>query len=871
LRTFISWWLIIEILGWVAFPIAYRTLRWLPERGYVFSKALGLLISSYLVWLGATTGFLRNDLVGVLFAVLAVLGFSGYLIIKGGQASEMAGFLRQNKRLILVVELLFALAFVAWIGLRAFAPDKVMSAGGEKFMEMAFLNSVLNSPRFPPPDPWLSGFAISYYYFGYVMMGILTRFSGVPAGVGFELYDALVFALAVIGVFGVIYNLVAVGGGVIKHIGSPDKPKAPGQPLLFGLLGALLVMVMGNLEGLLESLHTRGVFSSGAASGFWRWLDIPGLINSPVTGGWMPADGFFGFGWRATRILQDYDLRGQVVINSPISEFPLFSFLLGDNHPHVLALPFSLLLIAMAFNLLLRQRNRPFPAAVEKQGWKYDLSFLLDGEWFLLIIYALCLGALGFLNTWDMPIYLALLALAFAIGEHSRQGKLERALVLRTAALAIVLLTAAILFYLFFYISFQSQAGGILPYLFKPTRLPQYLVMFGAFIYILFCFLLVSGIDIIRGHGVRRVLRIFLSAWGWVLAGCLALIAFFILTILPAANRGQLDNPAVQSLLGGETISQALTRLVNTRLMDPWLLLLLTGLLALTIANLLLMARGTSGASAVTASKTEGTTSPSNQFVFLLILLGLSLTLSVELVYLRDSFGVRLNTVFKFYYQAWIMLGCASAYALWWIGNGAGIHLRVAWRGIILAGAAVLIGAGLTYSLSAGYVRVDGFRASPNLDATVNLADANPDDWAAINWLKNNGRRTHDNPVTILEAPGTSYSYKGRISAFSGFPALLGWATHESQWRGNYDEQGRREPDIQTIYSTKSGDLALELLQKWNVDYVIVGTSEINYIEQICGEPSRVCDLRRALRKFDQVLIPVFEQGTTKIYQVPEM
>ena len=87
-------------------------------------------------------------------------------------------------------------------------------------------------------------------------------------------------------------------------------------------------------------------------------------------------------------------------------------------------------------------------------------------------------------------------------------------------------------------------------------------------------------------------------------------------------------------------------------------------------------------------------------------------------------------------------------------------------------------------------------------------------------------------------------------------PALLGWAVHESQWRGNYIEQGKREPDIQTIYTTKDGQLALQLLQKWDVRYVVVGNAEINYIDQKCRDPqlNLACNLSAALRKFDTTL-----------------
>jgi uncharacterized membrane protein len=250
------WWLILEILGLAALPIAFRSMRWLPDRGYAFSKAIGLLIASYLLWMGAMTGFLRNDAGGILFTILAVFGLSAILLRKRTNLQECVNFVRENKRLIFVIELLFTTAFIAWVILRAYAPEKVMSAGGEKFMEMAFLNGVLNSPRFPPLDVWLSGFGISYYYFGYIMMGLLTRLSGAPAGVGFELYDALLLALAIVGVFGVVYNLVANSISERRHV-NHNHPKAKKpfirQPVLYGLLGSLLVVIMGNLEGLLES------------------------------------------------------------------------------------------------------------------------------------------------------------------------------------------------------------------------------------------------------------------------------------------------------------------------------------------------------------------------------------------------------------------------------------------------------------------------------------------------------------------------------------------------------------------------------------------------------------------------------------------
>jgi uncharacterized membrane protein len=232
-----------------------------------------------------------------------------------------------------------------------------------------------------------------------------------------------------------------------------------------------------------------------------------------------------------------------------------------------------------------------------------------------------------------------------------------------------------------------------------------------------------------------------------------------------------------------------------------------------------------------------------------------------------------MNTVFKFYYQAWVMLGCASAYGVWWLLDRLE---RPASRILFLLGAVLVIGLGLVYPVMAIPSRAANFIGPANLDGSSTVARDNPDDWAAIQWLDANaleGIPDGSVPV-ILEAPsvpptGGSYTYEGRISAFTGFPAVLGWAVHESQWRGNYDEQGKREPDIATIYTTSDGQTALDLLHKWNVSYVILGNPELSYIQRLCSQPERGCNVSPAVDKFDLVLQPVFNQGQVTVYKVP--
>ncbi|MBN2149353.1 MAG: hypothetical protein JW726_18340 [Anaerolineales bacterium] len=880
------WWLILQALGWLALPIAMRIFRWLPDRGYIFSKTLGLLLASYILWLGASTGLLHNNLSGIIFSVIVLAGISAWLYFRGGEEPgrgiDVLAFLRRNGKLIVIVEVLFAVALLFWAFLRAYATFKIDNAGGEKFMEIAFLNAILRSDSFPPHDPWLSGFAISYYYFGYVMMAMLTRLSGVASGVGFDLYDALLFALTVLGTFGVVYNLVA--SAIRRSQSSSAQPsQPPTSALASGALGVLLVVVMGNLHGVWESLRARGILPES----FWQWLAIPELASVPPNGTWYPGvNPWGGWWWRASRVLNDVNLVGQPMGVQPINEFPFFSFLLGDNHPHVLALPFVLLAIALAFNFLRRQFLRGQVELVEGEeaapppAWWNPVAYALEKDYFLFFASAIMIGALGFLNTWDMPIYWGLLLLAYTIGAAAAQGRLDRPLLSRAVSLGLGWALVCGLLYIFFYLSFDSQASGILPYIFPPTRLPQYLTMFGTFIVILLCFL--AFYLAWQAQSQAGILR---QAGAWWLRMAALWAALFILILLFIALLGviapdPLQQPVVQQATGGLGLVDALQASLVARLRNPWLFLLCTAMMGISLAISLAsmggsnpgIAQGDPGAAGADpqAGAEPLKASPkgaalTDQFVFLLIFIGIALTFVVEFIYLRDTFGVRMNTVFKFYYQGWVMMGCASAYAVWWLLN----HIRQAIvRFLFSAVVLILMSAGLLFTVMGIHSRADAFQGIPNLDGASNIAKNHPEDWAAIEWLIANARSGMGGgaPV-ILEAPGDSYDYEGRISAFTGYPAVLGWALHESQWRGSYDEQALREPDIRTIYTTSDAQEMLQLLHKWNVRYVILGFSEMNYLRLQCMQVH--CNLSAALRKFDFALEPVFVQGETVIYRVP--
>jgi uncharacterized membrane protein len=212
------------------------------------------------------------------------------------------------------------------------------------------------------------------------------------------------------------------------------------------------------------------------------------------------------------------------------------------------------------------------------------------------------------------------------------------------------------------------------------------------------------------------------------------LIALVLFLLKPAPDSSLMAT--LQMVLGGMSLKDAYLASLKARLTDPWLLLMLSALLALVIANVTgLMKKRAATEEVFSELVTPLLKVSSDLFVFILIFTGLALTLVVEFIYLRDSFGVRMNTVFKFYYQAWVMLGLASAYGTWWLLDRL---KKPAVRTVFAAGAVLFIGLGLVYTLMAIPSRAGDFTGSPNLDGASSIAQNNPDDWAAIQWLDAN-------------------------------------------------------------------------------------------------------------------------------------
>jgi YYY domain-containing protein len=843
------WYLLATALGWLTFPLAFRLFPALADRGFSLARIFGMLVWGYTFWMMVSLGIVQNDGGGLLLGVVVLVAVSGSCLVRKETRKSLGEWIESNGRMIATVEILFFLAFAFMVFVRAGNPEIV---GTEKPMELAFINAILRSPTFPPHDPWLSGYAISYYYFGYVMTAMLAKATGTLGSVAFNLMLSLVFALSAVGAYGVLYNLSAIWRK--NHPSPAQRRPLTGLPLI----GPLFLLIVSNFEGFFEVLHRLGLFwkfgaDGTATSAFWKWLDLQNLRDAPALPlGWMPERYYWW--WRASRVITEYDLAHQW--NEIIDEFPFFSYLLGDLHPHVLAMPFGLLAVGVALNLFLG-------------GWKGETNlgfYRLPVRPMGLFFGGLVLGGLAFLNTWDILIGFALLVGAYALARALESGWVWKRLE-DVFALGVPLGLLAILLYLPFYAGFSSQAGGILPNLENPTRGAHLWIMFGPlfltiFTYLIFLWRLEKRPASWRvGFGLAAILTLLLWIFSWLL-GLLAKLKMpdFVASYL--ANEGFLSAALY--------FSAATLR----RLFFIGGLLTLLVLLGTALA-FLLKAEG-DGQNDKMVEEKEEHPSPfilhPASFILFLILLGALLVLAPDFVFLRDQFNNRMNTIFKFYYQAWMLWSLAAAFGMAVLLQ----NLRRAWNWVYRIGLTLVLFMALVYPVLGLLTKTNNFqiptfienlkvaRAAgyPNawktaaqvwtLDGGAFFDKIYPDDMAAATWL-----RTAPYGV-IVEAtkPNASYSDYARISTYSGLPTVLGWPMHEGQWRGSYEPQGTRQDDIRRLYETSSWDEVQAVLSQYGIRYVCVGTLERNTYH-----------LNES--KFQRHLTPVFQQGQVTIYEVP--
>lgn len=843
----IRWYVVVQIMGLAGLPLTIWFFRHLPDRGYAFARPVGMLVVAVALWFGALFGLWPNT--GAMVAILVVaLAAAGWLGLRQS-VNQIRALWRDNRGHVYVIEGLFLLAFIFWAVCRSYFPD---IAATEKPMEFAFLNGIIRSHRFPPVDPWLSGNSISYYYLGYVMVAALTELSGVLPAVAFNLALATLFALTATGAFAVTHALVDGLRRTRRMAAGESEENVRRWPSwLAGGVGTLFAVLLGNWEGFLEMLHAHGVGSSA----FWQWFTVVGLSHPFISTQWYPTDAQDNWWWfRASRVVTDYPFGGALPKSyNTINEFPFFSFLLGDVHPHVLALPFAF--VCLGFSLSFLRSTDGF----EVSRWRDHLPTL----GFIAFLY----GAMFLLNAWDILTYLFVLMCTFAVRSYLSRPAFDFEWFKRSVVFGVMALVISVVVYWPFYMTFRSQASGLLGVVQLHTHLRQFILFWGPFLFIagsLVISELAFGTTPLPSTAWRSVgPRWTRSPVTWGATAVVAVACYVVhapaLTIMIPMLVAALAL-VLNYLEGSVSLVTYPAKAASGRAVDE------------DVSEGATPRAGDHWPSGIAGGAVPASIAAEHLFVLVLLFTAALLLVGTDLVYIQDLFGNRMNTVFKLYYQSWVMLSIVCAYAVFYFGSCAfgrelskrtEKHVHAVWVQVRplaarswLAVVGVMVAAAFIYVPASIESRSQGFTSHSTLNGLAYYQQYHPNDAAGIRWLNEHVKGT----PTIVEATGGSYSAFDEVSWMTGLPTILGWDFHEVQWRGDsiIPVENQRKNDINTIYQTADPTVAQELLAKYHAEYVYVGPLERQaYPNDAVG-----------LEKFGTFMNVVYRNPGVVIYQV---
>ena len=511
------WLAAVEFVGLAAFPLAYFLLPKLADRGYGLGKALGILVVGYAAWILSVSRVAPSVRL-TLMAVALALAVGGAALAYRHRA-EFARFFSRNWRLVVVSEAVFIAFFMAWTLLRSYDPAIDHT---EQPMDFMFLNAAIRSEFGQPMDAWMAGETVSYYYFGYWMMGALSELSGVASNVSYNLAMGLIPALAACGALSLASGLVRADGAL------------PRVAIGAGVFSAVFLVFSANLEGALEFLSANAI----GPRWLYEWIAIDGL-DGPAetpTQSWTPEEYWWWF--RATRVINTF--QDGAGIDYTIQEFPAFSFILGDMHPHVMAIPFVLLFAALAFAFFAAGET----SLRRMRGWDAARVGAMG----------LTLGGVAFSNMWDLPTCAALMVGVAAVSAYPRvravtdagsaadagSGKNSRSPVPRMARAAaqapLVALALAFLLYLPYYIGFAGSVEGVGAAV-VPTRWAHLFIVWAVPLAIVAPWVIISFWRTVVGPDWRWLAALSLAA---------ALLPFVVWTALRLQSSEPVESPATR-------------------------------------------------------------------------------------------------------------------------------------------------------------------------------------------------------------------------------------------------------------------------------------------------------------------------------------
>jgi YYY domain-containing protein len=860
----LRWLAALLALGLASVPVTAFLFRTLPLRGLLFARSAGFVLVGWASWYASAALRIPFGVPSIVGAAL-LLGALGCWGLRGRGLRELGTLARSRWRVLLAGETLFLAAFCFGLWLRWNGAVGPAISGTEKPMDLALLHGVMRDQAFPPFDLWFSGHAVNYYYLGYVQVAVLAALAGVSAGEAFNLGMATLFGLTALSVAALVATLCALDskektghedtktrrheGFSVLRVFVPSCLRVhvlPGGIAAAALLGVVLVLLAGNQVGALQIVlggsQVRALDAGQLAEALWQRVQgadeirlsrpTPPVPDFGVLEGWTPAAEREFDWWSPSRIVMDDIATPEGPVRRPaITEFPFFSFFLGDLHAHVLALPHGLLVVALALATLARPT--------------LPVYFATRRGWLELALAAAVLGSLYAVNAWDAPAAMLLFAGALALLYRKAASALDmRSLLVHAALVSLGLAAVSMTVTAPFMTSYRSPFGA------APGPQPW------------------EGMPLLGALG--RVLGPVPAHTG--LHSFLAMFGLFLLPLIAIASGAEIKNQEPRT----KNVSPAVADGRRSMLSLPVVLWFLAGLtlaLGLLVGFPLLPLLPLAALFALRAW--DEAERPARALALWGAAVGALLVFAADSVYIRDQLEGTMSryiTVFKFYFQAWVLWGAFAAYAVWVIISDRTTKARkreehrvVAFVLSCLRGSAavlwlVLLVGALVYPLET--LRRGERWAPPErvVDGLAFLARDTPDDAAGVAWLAANARV---NDVVLTAWCECRHDEIGRVAAAAGVSTLLGRSEgHQRLWRAGWPPWLRaideRERDIPAIYAADDPAEVRALLAEYGVDYVFVGATE------------RAVHAGPGLERLGELLEPVFERGAVRIYRVPQ-
>lgn len=816
------WYLLVQLLSFMVLPLHFRILNNFADKGYGMSKIFGVFIFAWVNWIIVSCRIFKFYQINLILLFCIFLIFS--IIIYKSMFREVNLFLKENKNHILFTEIVFLAAYLFFVVIKLWTPDihnvsgHGYNGGGEP-MGMAYLSAIYNDVKFPPHDPWLSGWTLNYYYWGQLMLATLSKLLGYAPKVTYNLSLSLLFALCFVGSFTLVYNMT--------------------KRYSYALFGSFLLSLAGNF-------HTLEFI-------------LDKIVNVKNWFQFISSIGIFQFIWDPTRIYP----------TPVITEMPFFSYLYGDLHAHNIVIPITVFGFALLYNVVL-QGNKTL-------NFLKSLGNSLVNIFISSFMIALVLGAMLSMNTWNFPPMLLLVAIIFFIvgvnlyrDNFKIPKKVKKEIIIKNIIMPVggaigmiaVIVMAGYFLYLPFHIDFQSPYKTIPHYISKAERVSLYVMFkyFSIFFFVIFAyiyFVLSKGLQhfskkILLSHikikkfNFNKILKVFKRAlnkinnnFGLSLKFYITVGIFVLFLIIFAFVQ---DTFAILFIMMVFVIWGMFSTKDRTEVFSLILLFISIGIIWGT--EIYFVADGRMNT------------------VFKFYIVAWTM-LSIAIPYLLYKIAKETKLFFKLKKQDWfyitgivLLLLVLSIVARFYDVRSVRHYLSSVLITVILLGPLfiyffkkilskyIFIGSfifllfpAILYPLFGSIIKMDicslGFKQKPRIDGLLymknleqrfgSIRDYDRYDYETIEWINKNFK----NIEPILETHGEwMYTGSSRISIFTGMPTFVGWGYQVSQQSGRGAEVSRRIRMTNSIYNATDLNESKRLMKENGLKYFYIGTIE---------------------------------------------